>query len=42
MGLSKKAKIEDIPKYMKFEEREILIDNLTPQIADNIDELIRF
>lgn len=36
------SNMEDIPKYMKLENREIQIDNLTPQVADNIDGLIRF
>lgn len=34
--------IEDIPKYMEKSNREILIDTVTPQIADTIDRLIRF
>ena len=34
--------LEDVSKYMKIFNREIQIDTLTPQIADNIDGLIRF
>ena len=34
--------LEDIPKYMKMSNREIQLDNLTPQIADSIDACIRF
>lgn len=34
--------IEDITKYLKVVNREILIDTLTPQIADTVCEQIRF
>ncbi len=34
--------IEDIPKYAKASNREILIDTITPQTANHIDALIRF
>jgi len=34
--------LEDVPRYMKLANREIQIDNLTPQIADTVDGLIRF
>ena len=34
--------IDDIPKYMKLSNREIIIDSLTPSIANEIDGLIRF
>ena len=36
------SSIEDIPKIAKIDNREIQLDTLTPQVAEQIDELIRF
>ena len=36
------ASLEDIPKYMKMDNRELQLDSLTPQIAESIDSYIRF
>ena len=33
---------EDILKYKRNNNREIQIDIITPQIANSVDELIRF
>lgn len=33
---------DDIVKYLNLENREIRIDTITPNIANNIDTLIRF
>jgi hypothetical protein len=34
--------IEDEIKYLKFSNREIILNMITPQIAEEIDSLIRY
>ena len=36
------ASLEDISKYLKFNNRELQLDTLTPQIAESVDSCIRF
>ena len=36
------ASLEDISKYLKFNNRELQLDTLTPQIAESVDSYIRF
>lgn len=33
---------EEVSKYLNFKNREIKLENITPQTANNIDTLIRF